>query len=130
LDERNRSHGGQTHVKVRLVEDFVSDFVLAEFLDSAEERWLIGHTDNYAGGNIIWIGSGKASRHLESGVVGLDKLLGETDVLTDKDVKVGVRNLVLLHILEPPWLYSTAKSRKTVKRNPIGSYIRGFVKPF
>jgi hypothetical protein len=104
LNERNRSHGGQTHVKVRLVEDFVTDLVLAELLDGAEKRGLIGHTDDYARGYFIWVLVGKASRHLESGVVGLDKLLGETDVLTDKDVKVGVRNLVLLHILEPPWL--------------------------
>ena len=82
----------------------MTDVVLAQLLDGAEERSLIGYTNDYARRDFVWIVVVEASRHFERGVVGLDKLLGETDVLTDKDVKVGVRNLVLLHILEPPWL--------------------------
>ena len=140
------SDGGQAHVEIGFVEDLVTDVVLAQLLDGAEERSLIGHTNDYARRDFIWIVVVEASRHLESGVVGLDKLLGETDVLTDKDVKVGVGNLVLLHILEPPWLLcNTAKVQKlgdtsnlrsvsgfrlVSRSNPISSYFWGFVKPF
>ena len=102
LFKGHRRHGGQTHVEVWLVEYLMFDVVGTEFLDDAEKRRLVGHTNGDARWGyvkVLWLG--ETTGDLKGRMVRLNHLLREADVLPHEHIEVGVllENLVLGHVL-------------------------------
>lgn len=66
------------------------DTIVFEFLDHSVECILVGNADQNNGGRNIIRALGERRRHLESGMTGLDDLLGEGDVRADENVEVRI----------------------------------------
>jgi hypothetical protein len=68
------------------------DTVGLEFFERPAERGGIGQAHNDDVGNALWIGTDQRSK-VENGMVGLDDLMRDGNILPDKNVNVGFGNL-------------------------------------
>jgi hypothetical protein len=120
LRERHGGNGGEAHPEIWLVECCEPNPVADKPLHNVTQGGLVGHTDGNDRRDFLRI-VGEFKRHLIRGVIGLNYLLCEGDVLTDEDVEVGmlidlvtVRDVAfgdLTHVLVPlpEYYYGSSK---------------------